>query len=69
MIYSRAPFGRPTPVERLLVNVNLNLKVLISTHDERPPLLKGHFSDAKRMALHDGLHCILKKWNSSHSCF
>ena len=29
-------------------NVNLNINVLISTPNKRPPLLKGHFSDAKR---------------------
>ena len=41
------PDKRPTPVERPLDIVNLNINVLISTPDERPPQLKGHFSDAK----------------------
>ena len=42
------PDERPTPLESLLDYVNLNINVLISTPDEKPPLLKGHFSDAKR---------------------
>ena len=36
------PDERPTSLERSLGNVNLNINVLISTPDERPPLLKGH---------------------------
>ena len=38
---------RPPPLERPLGNLNLDINVLISTPDERPPLLKGHFSDKK----------------------
>ena len=52
------PDERPPPLERPLDNVNLNINVLISTPDERPPLLKGHFSDAKGMASQEGFHCI-----------
>ena len=36
------PEQRPAPLERSLYNVNLNINVLISTPDERSPLLKGH---------------------------
>ena len=42
------PDERPPPLERPLDNVNLNINVLISTPDERPPLLKGHFPVQKR---------------------
>ena len=52
------PDERPPPLERPLDNVNLNINVLISTPDERPPLLKGHFSDAKGAASQEGFHCI-----------
>ena len=52
------PDERPPPLERPLANVNLNINVLISTPDERPPLLKGHFSDAKGVASQEGFHCI-----------
>ena len=38
------PLFRGHPDEKLLDNVNLNINVFISTPDERPPLLKGHFS-------------------------
>ena len=55
---------RPPPLERPLDNVNLNINVLISTPDERPPLLKGHFSDAKGVASQEGFHCIsMSKYN------
>ena len=37
------PDERPPPLERPLTNVNLNINVLISTPDERPPLLKATF--------------------------
>ena len=47
-----------TPLERPLDNVNLNINVLISTPDERPPLLKVHFSDAKGVASLEGFHCL-----------
>ena len=51
---------RPPPLERPLDNVNLNIKVLISSSDERPPLLKGHFSDAKGVASQKEYHCNMK---------
>ena len=54
------PDERPPPLERPLDNVNLNINVLISTPDKRPPLLKGHFSDAKGVALQEGFYCICK---------
>ena len=41
------PDKRPPLLERLLDNVNININVLMSTPDNRTPLLKGHFSDAK----------------------
>ena len=41
------PDERPTPLKMQLDNLNLNINVLISTPDERPPLLKGHSSAAK----------------------
>ena len=40
------PDERPIPLERLPDIVNLNINVSISTPDERPPLLKGHFPGA-----------------------
>ena len=52
------PDKRPTSLERPLDNVNLYINVLISTPDQGPPLLKGHFSGAKRVASQEG-HC---KW-------
>ena len=55
------PDEMPAPQERPLDNVNLNINVLISTPDERPPLLKGHFSDSKVVASQEGFHC-------SHKC-
>ena len=51
------PDERPPPMERPLDNVNLNINVLIPTPEERPPLLKGHFSDAKGVASQEGFHC------------
>ena len=54
------PDKRPPPLERPLDNVNLNINVSISTLDERPPLLKGHFSGAKGVVSQEGFHCILK---------
>ena len=50
------PEERPPPLERPLDNVNLNINVLISTPDERPPLLKGHFSGVKGVASQEGFH-------------
>ena len=52
------PNERPTPLERALDNVNLNIYVLIYTPDERPSLLKGHFSGAKGVASQEGFHYI-----------
>ena len=52
------PDERPPPLERPLDNVNLYINVLISTPDERPPFLKGHFSDAKGVASQEGFLCI-----------
>ena len=48
----------PPTLERPLDNININLKVLISTSDKRPSLLKGHFSDAKDVASQEGFHSI-----------
>ena len=52
------PDGRPTPLERPLDTLKLNINVLISTPDERSPLLKGHFSGAKGVDSQQGFHCI-----------
>ena len=52
------PDQSPTPLERPLDNVNLNINVLISTPDERPTLLKGHISATKGVASQEGFHCI-----------
>ena len=52
------PDKRPPPLERPLDNVNIYINVLIFSPDERLPLLKGHFSDAKGVALQEGFHCI-----------
>ena len=41
----------------LSVCLNLNINVLISTHDKRPPLLKGHISAAKGVASQEGFYC------------
>ena len=51
------PDERPPPLERPLDNVNLNINVIISTPDERPPLFKGHFLCAKGVASQEGFHC------------
>ena len=53
------PDQRPPPLERPLDNVNLYINVLISTPDVRPPLLKGHYSDAGGVALQEVFHSIL----------
>ena len=50
------PNERSTPLERPLDTVNLNINVLISTPDERPPLLIGYFSGAEVVASQEGLH-------------
>ena len=52
------PDERPTPLVRPLENVNLNINVLISTPEERSPLLKGHIPGAKGVASQEGFHCI-----------
>ena len=54
------PDERLTPLERPHDNVNLNKNILIYTPDERPSLLKGHFSDAKGVASQEGFHCTYK---------
>ena len=56
------PYERPLPLERPLDEENLNINVLIATLEERPPLLKGHFSDAKGVASQEGFHCT---WTAS----
>ena len=53
------PNDMPLPLVRSIDNVNLNIDVLISTPYERPPLLKGHFSDAKGVASQEGFHCTI----------
>ena len=44
------PDETSTSVERPMLHVNLTINVLISTPDERPPLLKGHICWAKGVA-------------------
>ena len=51
------PDKRPTPFERPHDYENLNQHVLISTPDERPPLLKGHISGTNVEASQEGFHC------------
>ena len=41
------PDKRPLLLEGPLDNVNLNINILISTPDQRPPLLKAHLSYKK----------------------
>ena len=55
------PDERPPPLERPLDAVNLNLNVLISTPDERPSLLKDHFSGVEEVASQEGFHCVIFK--------
>ena len=69
------PDERPSPLERPLDNVNLNIDVLIFTPDERPPLLKGHFSYAKGVASQERFHCTsrivcahLSRWSFCFCC-
>ena len=50
---------RPTSLERPLVNINSNCKVLIFTSDERLPLLKPTFFGENRVASQEGFHCVL----------
>ena len=49
---------RPSPLERSLDNVNRNINVYVSTPDQSPPLLKGHFSSAKGLISEEGFHYI-----------
>ena len=51
------PDERPPPLERPLDYVNLNINVLFSIPDERPSLLKGHFSGAKGVVSQEGFNC------------
>ena len=60
------PDERLPPLERPLDNVNLNINILISTPDESPPLLKGHFSDAKGVASQKEFHCTNLILNVGH---
>ena len=53
------PDDRPPPLERPPDNLYQIINVLIFTPDERPPLLKGHFSGAKGVASQEGFHCII----------
>ena len=55
------PDERSPPLERPLDNINLNINVLIFTPYKMPPLLKGHFPDAKGVASQEGFHCTLNK--------
>ena len=41
------PEKKPTPLEMTREEVNINLGILISTPDERPPLLKEQILGAK----------------------
>ena len=50
------------PLERPLDTINLNINVLISTPDERPPILKGNFSGTKGLASKEGFH-LMKKYS------
>ena len=52
------PDERPTPLKRPFDAVNLNIDLLISTTDERSPLLKGHISSIRVVASQEGFHCI-----------
>ena len=52
------PDKRLLPLERPLDSVNLNIIVSISTPDERPFLLKGHYFGEKGLASQEGFH-----WN------
>ena len=44
---------RGYPSEKAPYYVNLNMDVLISTRDERPPSSKDHYSGAKGVTLHE----------------
>ena len=50
------PDKRLTPLERPHHYENLNINALTS-HDERPTVLKGHISSTKGMTSQEGFHC------------
>ena len=50
-LFRGLPDERPSPLERPLDDVNLIINVFIATPDERLPLLKGHVSGVKGVAL------------------
>ena len=52
------PDEKSSSLERSLDNVNLKMNVFLSIPDERPPLLKGHFSYVEGLASREGFHCI-----------
>ena len=56
-MYTAEPLLRGHPDERPPDNANLNINALIPTPEERPSLLKGHFSSAKGVASQEGFHC------------
>ena len=63
------PDKRPPSLERPFDNVNLNINVLISTPDERPPFLKGHFSGGKGVTSQEGFHYnYVWLFNFSENC-
>ena len=51
------PDERPSPLEKPLDNVNLDINEFIYAPDDRSSLLKGHFSDAKRVASQEEFYC------------
>ena len=57
--FSEVTLTRGHPLERPRDNVNLNVNVLISTPDERSPLLKSHFSGEKMLVSQEGFYCII----------
>ena len=50
------PDERPTHMARPHDDVNLNMKLLVFNPTMRPPLITGHLSSAKGVALQEGLH-------------
>ena len=51
------PDEKPPPFERPHNDLIQNMKVLISSHDERPTLLNGHISCAKGVVSQERFHC------------
>ena len=49
---------RSTPMERPLINGNVEMKVYIRTPEKMPPLLEVHFSGTKRVASQMRFHCL-----------